>query len=149
MSDSNYNNTTKLPIPQNAAVSAALTTNVSINSNFPTYANVTGLVASFTTTRANQPVMVSLVCSAKMGGSGTYVGVGYKIDAGSDVGLTFIDRVTVTQGVYANLSCTPILVVVTPGTYSLQIRATSSHACDILGASDAPEAQSTLKIVLL
>ena len=141
------NNSTGDDVALNS-VSASLTTNVSINSAFPTYADVTGLAVTFTTTRVNQPVIISLTCTVLGGASTSYAGCAYKINSGSYIGLAFLDRVAGTSGTYANLSCTIPWPPTAIGTYTIQIGGVNGTAAvNFLGASSAPEAQSTLTAV--
>lgn len=125
----------------------ALTTSVTITTDYPTLMNITGLVQSFTTTRSNQYVELKLISSALAGVATTFLNISYKIDAGSDISLI---SPTVVAGNYVNCSfCTNILVA-NAGTYSIQLRAGKAGTnIPILGVTSAPEAQTTFTVTVL
>lgn len=126
---------------------AVRTTNVSVTADYPIFQDITGLVKSFTTTKPNQFVEIKLVASALLGVATTFVDVAYKIDAGSDV--TVKPPISVTSN-YCDLGFATDIQVSTPGTYSLQIRiAKAGTTFNVLGVTDAPEAQATLTVTPL
>jgi hypothetical protein len=91
-----------------------------VSSAYPTYATVTGLATTFTTTRANQPVLIIFQLSALASGNGRTAFLAYTFDAGSDVPIL---AHTFEDSGYGNLSITVPFIVVTPGSHTVQLRA--------------------------
>ena len=117
-----------------------------IDSVYPTYEDATGLVVSFTTTRANQPVDISLAGGILATGA-PIAFFAYKLDAGADQPLSAIN---VPSGGYANPSCSFRVIPATAAGHTVQIRgAVDANSFKFGGSGGAAEITTRISATLL
>lgn len=133
-------------IEQAQPAEVVLSADATIDSVYPTYEDATGLVVSFTTTRANQPVDISLAGGILATGA-PIAFFAYKLDAGADQPLSAIN---VPSGGYANPSCSFRVIPATAAGHTVQIRgAVDANSFKFGGSGGAAEITTRISATLL
>lgn len=112
---------TKAAASNVAVQRATLANDFTVSSVYTTYADVTGLVVTVTTSVSNEVVEVGLAAIALPSTSTqSSVFIGLKVDSGA---VTKMVTVTGVNGALVNISFATSLVITSPGSHTIQLQA--------------------------